>query len=110
MVMSLSKLWEIVKGREAWRATVHDGGKESDMTELLDNKQRYKGENRCVTPRSPKHAHVHKYICTHTETHTHTNTGHIRACAYTHTEFIICLVGKLSAPQFLTFLLPAFIQ
>ena len=23
MDMSLSKLWEIVKGREAWRATVH---------------------------------------------------------------------------------------
>ena len=32
MNMSLSKLWDIVKDREAWRAAVHGGHKESDKT------------------------------------------------------------------------------
>ena len=31
MDMSLSKLWEI--NREAWRAAVHEGHKESDTTD-----------------------------------------------------------------------------
>ena len=38
MDMSLSKLWEMVKGREAWCVVVHGGRKELDTTEQLNNK------------------------------------------------------------------------
>ena len=38
MDMSLSKVQEILKDRKAWRAAVHGGHNESDMTERLDTK------------------------------------------------------------------------
>ena len=41
MDRSLSKLWEMVKDREAWRAAVYGGSKELDETAWLNNNKQY---------------------------------------------------------------------
>ena len=38
MDTNVGKLWEMVMDREAWRAAVHGGHKELDMTKQLNNK------------------------------------------------------------------------
>ena len=39
MDLSLSKLWEIVRDREAWHAAIQGGFRKSDLTEILNNRQ-----------------------------------------------------------------------
>ena len=47
--MGLSKLWEMVKDREAWRTAVHGVGKESDTTDTL---------NKCLEIKKKKKNHI----------------------------------------------------
>ena len=50
MNMSLSKLWEMVKNREAWRAGSPWGCKESDTTERLNDDAKLIKDQRILGP------------------------------------------------------------
>ena len=49
MDMSLSKLWEVVKGREAWLAAVH-GVAKSDTTDPLNNNSSFPNVHHIANP------------------------------------------------------------
>ena len=48
MYMSLRKLWEMVKDREAWHAAVHGVNKEVDMTDQLNSPELNMTNGKCL--------------------------------------------------------------
>ena len=68
MDVSLSKLRQIVKDREAWRGAVH---------RVTKNPTRLRDRKKCsfTHTRTHTHGHAHTRTRTHTHTHTHTHTS-----------------------------------
>ena len=53
MNVSLSKLWDVVKDKEAWCAEIHGCHKESDMTEQLNSNKH--GQSHLEEKQSRRH-------------------------------------------------------
>ena len=63
MDMSSSKLWEIVKDREAWCVCYSPGGcKELDMTEWLNNNKSVNVSSTLTTLKSVVYSIINEYL------------------------------------------------
>ena len=63
MDTSLSKLWGTVKDREAWRAAVHWGRKESERTEQLNDSNNECFKSQDLSSGSRSYSHLERDEC-----------------------------------------------